>query len=146
MKGIKRFLWLLLISFFLVSSACDSGVGGNEGSSGTPSVEDSGDKNKNPEVDDSSENGNKNLVSEKSVSASVTKSKSFEFRTNISGNAGDVIKFSMKLRGASIFKQTGFQSKTLDNEKWHDGLWKDNGILDGTETTFEVTAQANFQI
>ena len=33
MKGIKRFLWLLLISFFLVFSACDSGVGGNEGSS-----------------------------------------------------------------------------------------------------------------
>ena len=64
MKGIKRFLWLLLISFLLVFSACDSGVGGNEGSSGTPSVEDSGDKNKNPEVDDSSENGNKNLVSE----------------------------------------------------------------------------------
>lgn len=30
MKGIKRFLWLLLISFFLVFSACDSGVGGNE--------------------------------------------------------------------------------------------------------------------
>ena len=33
MKGIKRFLWLLLISFFLVFSACDSGVGGNKGSS-----------------------------------------------------------------------------------------------------------------
>ena len=144
MKGIKRFLWLLLISFFLVFSACDSGGGFNNGSSDTPAVDDSGDKNKKPEVDDSSENGNKNLVSEKSVSASVTKSKSFEFKTNISGNAGDVIKFSMKLNGASIFKQTGFQSKTLDNEKWHDGLWKDNGILDGTETTFKVTAQADF--
>lgn len=152
MKGIKRFLWLLPISFFLVFSACDSGVGFNNGSSDTlsvedsdiPSVEDSGDKNKNPEIEDSSENDNKNLVSENSVSASVTKSKPFEFKTNISGNAGDVIKFSMKLRGASIFKQTGFQSKTLDNERWHDGLWKDNGILDGTETTFEVTAQSDF--
>ena len=156
MKGIKRFLWLLPISFFLVFSACDSGVGFNNGSSDTPSVEDSGDKNKNPEIEDSddknknpeiedsSENDNKNLVSENSVSASVTKSKKFEFKTNISGNVGDVIKFSMKLRGASIFKQTGFQSKTLDNEKWHDGLWEDNGILDGTETTFEVTAQSDF--
>lgn len=144
MKGIKRFLWLLPISFFLVFSACDSGVGFNNGSSDTPSVENSDDKNKNPEIEDSSENDNKNLVSENSVSASVTKSKPFEFKTNISGNAGDVIKFSMKLRGASIFKQTGFQSKTLDNERWHDGLWKDNGILDGTETTFEVTAQSDF--
>ena len=74
MKGIKRFLWLLLISFFLVFSACDSGVGFNNGSSDTPSVEnsdtpsvedsdtpsveDSDDKNKNPEIEDSSENDN----------------------------------------------------------------------------------------
>lgn len=33
MKGIKRFLWLLPISFFLVFSACDLSTGGNEGSS-----------------------------------------------------------------------------------------------------------------
>ena len=33
MKGIKRFLWLLLISFFLVFSACDLSTGGNKGSS-----------------------------------------------------------------------------------------------------------------
>lgn len=33
MKGIKRFLWLLLISFFLVFSACDLSTSGNKGSS-----------------------------------------------------------------------------------------------------------------
>jgi len=38
MKGIKRFLWLLLISFFLVFSACDLSTGGNEDQNSNNSI------------------------------------------------------------------------------------------------------------
>ena len=38
MKGIKRFLWLLPISFFLVFSACDLSTGGNEDQNSNNSI------------------------------------------------------------------------------------------------------------
>lgn len=85
-----------------------------------------------------------NVVTQKNVTETVTDSKSMQFATNISGKKGDVICFAFTVRGADAFKQIGLQTRTLDNEAWHDVAWSDAGIENNKRFEVRVSAQSDF--
>ncbi len=67
----------------------------------------------------------------------------YEFTAEISGKSGDSVEFFVTVSGASNYSQLGFQTK-LDNNTWHEYVWQNNGIPDGTVYTQKVTAGSDF--